>query len=83
VSSELRANGIFGHAVTDQRMIDATVALWHYIQTVIHRIAAQPVVEQLYLPDITRRLTPGLPPWSFTACREPAWRSSVSVPCAP
>jgi hypothetical protein len=45
--------------VMDQRMIDPTVALSHYIQTEIERIAAQPVLEQLGLLHITRRrITP-------------------------
>jgi hypothetical protein len=43
----------------DQRMIDPTVALSHYIQTEIERIAAQPDLEQLGLLHITRRrITP-------------------------
>jgi len=45
--------------VMDQRMIDPTVVLSHYIQTEIERIAAQPVLEQLGLLHITRRrITP-------------------------
>ena len=45
--------------VMDQRMIDPTVVLSHYIQTEIERIAAQPVLEQLGLFHITRRrITP-------------------------
>ena len=45
--------------VMDQRMIDPTVALSHYIRTEIERIAAQPVLEQLGLLRITRRrITP-------------------------
>ena len=47
--------------VMDQRMIDPTVVLSHYIQTEIERIAAQPVLEQLGLLHITRRrITPAL-----------------------
>jgi Integrase core domain len=43
----------------DQRVIDPTVVLSHYIQTEIERIAAQPVLEQLGLLHITRRrITP-------------------------
>jgi transposase InsO family protein len=46
-------------AVLNQRMLDPTVALSHYIQAEIERIAAQPVLEQLGLLHITRRrITP-------------------------
>ena len=41
--------------VLDQRGIDPTVALSHYTQAEIERIAAQPVLEQLGLLRVTRR----------------------------
>lgn len=41
--------------VLDERGIDPTVALSHYTQTEIERIAAQPVLEQLGLLQVTRR----------------------------
>ncbi len=45
--------------VMAQRELDPTVALSHYPQTEIERIAAQPVLEQLGLLYITRRrITP-------------------------
>jgi transposase InsO family protein len=43
----------------DQRELDSTVALSHYTQTEIERLAAQPVLEQLGLLHVTRRrITP-------------------------
>jgi hypothetical protein len=42
-------------AVLDQRNIDPTATLPHYTQTEIERIAAQPVLEELGLLDVTRR----------------------------
>ncbi len=45
--------------VMAQRELDPTVALSHYPQTEIERIAAQPVLEQLGLLYIARRrITP-------------------------
>jgi transposase InsO family protein len=41
--------------ILDQREIDPTVALSHYTQAEIERIAAQPVLEQLGLLHVTRR----------------------------
>jgi transposase-like protein len=41
--------------VREQRLLDATVALPHYTQTEIERIAAQPVLETLGLLRVTRR----------------------------
>jgi hypothetical protein len=41
--------------VLEQREIDPTVALSHYTQAGIERIAAQPVLEQLGLLHVTER----------------------------